>query len=110
LVIQQRIYTLLTLEEEREKEKSNFIAHQHIVKRWFDKHKAKEKNFEVGYLILKWDRANESKGKHSKFQKLWIRPFQVAEKLGTDTYRFQNLRGGLDALPVNFQALKQYFC
>jgi hypothetical protein len=50
--LQQRIDTLLMLEEEREKSKSNFISHQHIVKTWFDKHKAKEKNFEVGDLVL----------------------------------------------------------
>jgi hypothetical protein len=55
------------LEEEREKEKSKFISHQQIVKWWFDKDREKEKNFEVGDLVLKWDRANEPKGKHSKF-------------------------------------------
>jgi hypothetical protein len=61
--------------EEREKEKSKFIAHQKIVKRWFDEHKAKENNFEVGDLVLKWDKVNEPKGKHSKFQNLWLRTF-----------------------------------
>jgi hypothetical protein len=49
------------------------------------------------------------KGKHSKFQNLWLRPFQVAEKIGVGTYQLQNLRGEPDALPVNGQALKQYF-
>jgi hypothetical protein len=93
-VIQQTIDTLLMLEKEREKEKSKFISHQQIVKRWFNKHKAKEKNFEVGDLVLKWDRANEPKRKHSKFQNLWLRPFQVADKIGVGMYRLQNLRGG----------------
>ena len=74
-IIQQRIDTLFMMEEEREKENSNFVTHQHIVKRWFDKHKAREKNFEVGDLVLKWDRENEPKGKHSKFQNLWLGPF-----------------------------------
>ena len=97
------------LEEEREKEKSNFISHQQIFKRWFDKHKAKEKDFEIGDLVLKWDKANEPKGKHSKFQNLCLGPFQVAEKIGAGTYRLQNLRGVPDSLPVNSQALKQYF-
>jgi hypothetical protein len=60
------------LEEEREKAKPEFTAHQHIVKRWFDKHKPKEKNFEIEDLVLKWDRANELKGKHSKFQNLCL--------------------------------------
>jgi hypothetical protein len=97
------------LEEEREKTKSKFISHQQIVKRWFDKHKANEKNFEVGYLVLKWDRANELKGKHSKFQNIWLEPFQVSEKIVVGMYRLQNMRGVPDALPVNGQALKQYF-
>jgi hypothetical protein len=65
--MQQRINTFLMLEEERERDKSKFLAHQQIVNRWFDKHKAKENNFEVGDLVLKWDKVNEPKGKHSKF-------------------------------------------
>jgi hypothetical protein len=108
-VIQQRIDTMLMLEEEREKAKSKFLAHQQIVKRWFDKNKAKEKNFEVGDLVLKWDRENEPKDKHFKFQNLWLGPFLVVEKIGAGTYRLQNLKGEPDALPVNGQALKQYF-
>ena len=73
-------------EEKREKDKYKFTVEHQIVKIWFDKHKAKEKNFEVGDLVLKWDRANEPKGKHSKFQNLWLEPFQVSEKIGADTY------------------------
>jgi hypothetical protein len=107
--LQQRIDTLLMLDEEREKDKVKFTAHQQVVKIWFDKHKAKEKKIEVGDLVLKWDKENESKGKHSKFQNLWLRPFQVAEKIGAGTYRLQNMRGESDTLPVNGQALKQYF-
>jgi hypothetical protein len=76
---------------------------------WFDKHKAKENNFEVGDLVLKWDRANELKGKHSKFHNLWLRPFQVAENIGLGTYRLQNLGGESDTLLVNGQSSKQYF-
>jgi hypothetical protein len=109
LTMKQRINTLLMLEEEREKAKSKFLAHQQIVKRWFDKHKAKQKNFEVGDLVLKLDRENEPKEKHSKFQNLRLGPFQVAEKIGADTYQLQNLKEEPNALPVNGQALKQYF-
>jgi hypothetical protein len=79
------------------------------VKIWFDNHKAKDKFFEVGDLVLKWDIANEPKGKNSKFKNLWLKPFQVAETIGAGTYRLRNLRGEPDALPVNGQALKQYF-
>jgi hypothetical protein len=108
-IIQQRIDTLM-LEEEKKKYKSKFISHQHIIKRWFDKHKAKEKSFEVGDLVLKWDRENEPKGKHSKFQNLWLKPIQVSEKIGAGTYRLKNMRGELETLPVNGQYLKIYLC
>ena len=46
-----------------------------MVKRWFDKHKARKKEFEVGDLVLKWDHPHDEKGKHTKFQQLWIGPF-----------------------------------
>jgi hypothetical protein len=62
------------LNEQREEDKAKFTTHQQIVKRWFDKHKAKDFFFEVGDLVLKWDKSNASKGKHSKFQNLWLRP------------------------------------
>jgi hypothetical protein len=71
------------------------------VKSWFDKHKAKEMNFEVGDLVMKWEKENEPKGKNSKFQSLWLGAFQVAEKIGASTYRLQNLRGEPNALLVN---------
>ena len=97
------------MEEEREKAKSKFLAHQQVVKRWFNKHKGKEKKFEVGDLVLKWVRENEPKGKHSMFQNLWLGPFQVVEKIGVGTCRLQNLKGEHDAFLVNGKALKQYF-
>jgi hypothetical protein len=45
----------------------------------------------VGDLVLKWDRVNEPKGKHSKFQNLWLGPYQIVEKIGVGTYRLQIL-------------------
>lgn len=62
--LQNQIDTLLRLEEEREKAKQKFVAHQQIFKRWFDKHSSGDNNFEVGDLVLKWDKLNEPKGKH----------------------------------------------
>jgi hypothetical protein len=75
-------------------------------KRWFDKNKAKEIFFEEGDLILKRDKANKSKGKHSKFQNLSLGPFQVYKKIGADTYRLQNMRGEPKTIPVNGEDLK----
>ena len=74
-VLQIRINTLLKLEESRSNSKERFKKQQEIVNRWFDKHKAKKKEFEVGDLVLKWDHPHDEKGKHTKFQQLWIGPF-----------------------------------
>jgi hypothetical protein len=66
-VLQTIIGTLVKLEE-RSKAKEKFHTHQQRIKRWFDKHVAGDKQFQVGDLVLKWDKASEAKGKHSKFQ------------------------------------------
>ena len=43
----------------------------------FDK-RAKLDNFQVGDWILKWDAVRQDKGKHGKFDYLWIGPFVIA--------------------------------
>ena len=72
--MQAQINTLLKLEESRAKSNEIFKHQKEIVKRWFDKHKS-GKEFEVGDLVLNWDHPNDEKGKHTKFQHLWIVPF-----------------------------------
>ena len=63
-----RIYNLLKVEESRSKARECFKKQQEVVKRWFDKHKAGTKYFEVGDLVLKWDHPHDEKLKHMKFQ------------------------------------------
>ena len=96
-------------EESRSKAKEIFKHHQEVVKHWFDKHKAGNKEFEVGYLVFKWDHLHDEKGKHTKFQQLWVGPFQIAAKLGPSTYKLQDLQGQEESLSVNGLILKQYF-
>jgi hypothetical protein len=67
----------LNLEEIHEKTKSKFEAHQQRVKRWFDKNFAGEKEFQVGDLVLKWDKSHEDKGKHSKLRQIWLGPYLI---------------------------------
>lgn len=52
-----------------------FFVHQSRFKRWFDKKPTGTNEFNVCDLILRWDKANEEKGKHTKFQALWIGSF-----------------------------------
>ena len=90
-ILHIRIYNLLKAEESRSRAKERF-KHQHeVVKRWFDKHKAGKKEFEVGDLVLKWDHPYDEKGKHMNFQQLWVGPFQIAANLGPSTYKLEDL-------------------
>ena len=58
---------------------------------------------------MKWDDPRVEKGKHTKFQHLWIGPYLVTEKLGPANYKLQYLQGQEESLPVNGLCLKHYF-
>ena len=108
--MEKRINTLIKLEEEREKSKQHFTKHQQIVKSWFDQSFSSNREFQVGDLVLKWDKVHEEKGDHTKFQKLWLGPFVIAEKIGPSTFRLQTLEGQFETFPVNGLILKKYLC
>jgi len=84
-LLQERINKLVRLEELRDKAIIKYKNHQMTVKIWFDHHLPGDKDFQIGELVLKWDNLNEPKGKHTKFQHLWLGPFQVVEKIGQGT-------------------------
>ena len=107
--LQTWIDTLLKLKEEWNKAKEKIHIHQQQIKRWFDKHVVGDKQFQVGDLVLKWDKSSEASGKNSKFQKLWLGPYEIANKIGDATYRLQYLQGDLEKLLVNASILKRYF-
>jgi len=58
---------------------------------------------------LKWDKAHEEKGKHTKFQQMWLGPFQIVEQIGPSNFMLQDLSGKRESLLVNGQVLKKYF-
>lgn len=107
--LQARQFQILKLEEDRDKARATDFHHQKLVKASFDTTSATQKNFEVGDLVLKWDKEHEEKGKHTKFQRLWLGPFQVIEKIGQSTFLLQDLSGKKDSLYVNGKILKKYF-
>jgi hypothetical protein len=107
--MQQRLNMLLKLEEEREKSKKNLMQHQELVKIWFDRNSLGNKDFQEGDLVIKWDKANEMKGKHTKFQKLWLGPYQIYENIELGTFKLKSLEGDLEELPINGKFLKIYF-
>jgi hypothetical protein len=60
--LESRINSLLKMEEVRAKAKQEMDQHQYIVKIWFDSNSFSDRNFEVGDLVLKWDKPHEGKG------------------------------------------------
>ena len=84
-------------------------AHQQKIKFMFDKSK-KVDNFQVGDWVLKWDTVRQDKGKHGKFDSLWIGLFVIAQIQKNNTLKLQNLEGEevFDG-PVNGRFLKLYF-
>eukprot|EP00253_Pinus_taeda_P029494 PITA_29494 len=107
--LQLRHDQILKLEEEREKAKIIHAKHQQIIKSSFDSISSGSKQFQVGDLVLKWDKAHEDKGKHTKFRNMWLGPFQICEKIGHSTFMLQDLSGLRDSLPVNGLILKKFF-
>ena len=107
--LQLRQDQILKMEEQREKSKAIHAHYQQIVKTSFDTSSTNSNFFEIGDLVLKWDKAHEEKCKHTKFQRLWLGPFQIIEKIGLSTFLLQDLSGRKDSLPVNGQILKKYF-
>eukprot|EP00253_Pinus_taeda_P019733 PITA_19733 len=100
---------ILKLEEKREKAKIIHAKHQQIIKSSFDSISSGSKQFQVGDLVLKWDKAHEDKGKHTNFQKMCLGTFQICENIGHSTFMLQYLLGLRDSLPVNGLILKKFF-
>ena len=83
--------------------------HQQKVKLAFDR-KVTKKEFEIEDLVLKWDAPIKDKGKHNKFDALWIRPFKISKVFSNNTYRLQDLEGEeVFNSPVNGHFLKKCF-
>ena len=100
---------IIKLEEQREQAKKTHAYHQALVKSSFDSNIMTRKEFEVGDLVLKWDKAHEEKGKHTKFQRMWLGHFQIIEVVGPSTIVLKDLVGKRNSLPINGQILKNYF-
>ena len=65
--LQLRQLQILKLEEKQEQAKMTHAHHQALVKASFDSNMVSRKDFQIGDLVLKWDKAHEGKGEHSKF-------------------------------------------
>lgn len=107
--MQVRQLQIFKLEEEREKVRTTHAHHQQLVKASFDSNFVTSKSFQCADLVLKWDKAHEEKGKHIKFQQMWLGPFYIVEQISPSTFLLQDLLGERESLPINGQVLKKYF-
>jgi hypothetical protein len=89
--VSQRINALLALEEKRMFSLDNIKRRQQTVKKYFNK-SVKTVKFKVNEKVLMWDSAHADRGRHSKFQKLWLGPFNIAFVLGTNSYILKDLQ------------------
>ena len=62
--------------------------HQQLIKTSYDSNTVKTKQFEIGDLVLKWDKVHEDKGKHTEFQKTLAWPFSNNRKNRSINFHF----------------------
>ena len=75
--LQLRKLEIIKLEEKREHAKITHAHHQALVKASFDSNIISKKDFQMGDLVLKWDKAHEEIGKHTKFHECGLALFKL---------------------------------
>ena len=78
------------------------------MKHLFDK-KIVERKFEFDEMVLMWNAKIEDKGKHGKFDPIWLGPYLIESRWGDDSYILKELFGGILELHVCGQFLNMYF-
>ena len=73
----RRMYQLVDLSETQENVSLRLVECQEKMKGLFDQ-RAKDREIQLGDLVLRWDVKRADKGKHGKFNPLWFVPFRVA--------------------------------
>ena len=89
--VSQRINALLALKEQKMFSLDNIKRRQQTVKKYFNK-SVKTVKFKVNEIFLLWDSTHANKGRHSKFQKLWLSTFKISFVLGANSYILKDLQ------------------
>jgi hypothetical protein len=105
--VSQRINALLALEEHMMLSLENIKRRQQTVNKYFNKI-PKAVIFKVNEKVLLWDSTHADRGRHSKFQKLWLGPFKITFSLGTNYYLLKYLEERLFSYSTNGSHLKHY--
>jgi hypothetical protein len=81
---------------------------QERIKKTFD-HKAKERDFAEGDLVLLWDKRREKPGMHKKLDGLWTRPYTIMIPTGKNSFNLGTIEGESLKLPLNAIHIKCYY-
>jgi hypothetical protein len=105
----RRILQIVKAQKTKEQLLDKVHEHQHKIKQAFDR-KARKEDFQLGDLVLRWDAPREDRGKHNKFEALWIGPFKSFELGQNNTYRLHTWEGDeVFGGPVNGNFLNKFF-
>ncbi|XP_057818152.1 uncharacterized protein LOC131031129 [Cryptomeria japonica] len=104
-----RLMALAELHECRREAQEINLQRQQMVKPLHDR-KACDISFINGEWVLKWNAKDQDKGKHGKFDALWLGPFIISEKGGEKSYYLQDIDGQMQEFPIHAQYLQHFFC
>jgi len=105
--VTRRINQLIEVQQHRVEVDERLQKYQGDMKALFD-HRAKDKDFLPGDLVLRWDARREKTMKHGKFDHLWYGSFRVSSLEGTNYFLLENIDSEILNAPVNGCYLKHY--
>jgi hypothetical protein len=106
----EKIYNdLLQLEEWREQAILAMNKRQETIKKYFDK-STNSKDFQKDQFILLWNKEKEKPSFHTKFESLWIGPYQIKKLIGYNSYLLKYMKGIIQPFPVNEKHLEKKLC
>lgn len=106
--MEERMIQLVELEEMRTTAHKRNMKLQLQSKYLFDK-RTSARRFQIDDMVLQWNTKDQDKGKHKKFESLWIGPLIVCDINGKDSYFLQRMNGEVHEFPMHGQFLKYYF-
>jgi hypothetical protein len=77
------------------------------MKKYFKK-RAKTVEFKIHEKVLIWDPAHAERGRHSKFQNIWLGPFKITSILGINSYLLKDMDERMFFYSTNGSHLKRY--
>ena len=106
--MQERLDELVGLAESRREASLRNQKLQLKIKTLYDR-RTISKKFQDGDLVLMWNAEIEDKGKHGKFDPIWLGPYLIENASGEDSYIIKDLSDNILELLVHGQFLKRYF-